>query len=748
MAKRIIISFTDNPILGTALNLGILVNDLAIIYNSGEAYMSIDYDTTDTIPNKIQLQDNLNDTINKTLAFLIANWTADFISYKRVNDTIEMLILADDITVSIGALNANISVIAELVSDNENLNLRYYFQYTNNVNDTFLCQIFKKYYLGDSLEIHGKATLEKGSVSDHLDSIRGTGLSLELEADLNVTLEDLYTQDEQDFTVKFYKNNKIIFRGFLKPDGIYQSFVRDAWVLNLDCVDGLGALSNLSFVRDNGTRFIGKEKASDIVYYCLKRTGILLPINTSINTLYDGLTPSDNLDILTKIQLNADRFFKNDSQSTGDGTLMSCEEVLKSVLDIFCACITQENGEWYIYKANEIYKNPYVLFRRYDIDNVYLGNKTINLNKVLGSQIDNFYPHHCSGNQRIEIKGGVSAFRLGYKYGFVSGLFPNSLLIHDNSLNYEGWDINETNFSYLINDPLDDSGFKITPDTTPSSPIKLLATSDSILLNKNDTFNFKVTVKANGSTRFFFRIRHGLYSMDVNGVWVLDSVSFAYIQPQIFGTEQASGGVITKTYDIPSLPLPNDGSVFVEVYVAKSGTLLQNPLNATMAEVSNLDLINTFAGDSVIGEFHTVSRTKKVSSIVKENKSVANGDNAGIVYLGAIFKEDGITPTQTWSRSGSFENYPLLRIAAEEELRIAQKPLKVFKGSAFGFMPYFSYIDINNIEGKFFPIEYSYDTKNNITDFKLLELFSAEIPDILYKFTYDYGNTVKPTIVG
>ena len=145
--------------------------------------------------------------------------------------------------------------------------------------------------------------------------------------------------------------------------------------------------------------------------------------------------------------------------------------------------------------------------------------------------------------------------------------------------------------------------------------------------------------------------------------------------------------------------------------------------------------------------------TKELTSISGDDLTITpyEGEDLILEVSGngnILFKEDGITPTQTWSRSGSFENYPLLRIAAEEELRIAQKPLKVFKGSAFGFMPYFSYIDINNIEGKFFPIEYSYDTKNNITDFKLLELFSAEIPDILYKFTYDYGNTVKPTIVG
>lgn len=747
MAKRIILSFTDNPIIGVGFNFGIFVNDIAVVYNSGEVYMSLNYGASDVVPNQIQLQATLTETIDKTLAFLIANWSADFVSYKRVNNTIEILINSDSLTFSEGGINDNITYEIVTVSENENLNLKYFFQYTNVVNDTFLCQIYKKNYLNAPIEIQGYATLEKGSVNDHLDSIRGTGLSLELEANTNLTLDDLYTQDEQEFTVKLYKNNKIIFRGFLKPDGVYQSFVRDSWILNLDCVDGLGALSNLSFVKDNGFRFVGKMKASDIIYYCLKRTGILLPINTSINILYDGLTPTDNLDILTKIKLNADRFFKKDGQSTGDGTLMSCEDVLKSVLDIFCACITQENGEWYIYKANEIYFNPYVLFRRYDINNVYIGNITLNLNKNLGSQVDNFYPHHCSGNQRIEIKGGVSAFRLGYKYGFVSGLLPNYNLVHNSSLVYNNWTINNTNISYLINDPLDDTGLKMVPDTSVGS-IKLIATSENVLLNQGDTFDFNVTLKSNGSTSFFFRVRAGLYGMNVNGEWTLDSVTFSYIQPVIFGTEESSGGIITKNYNIPSLPLPVTGSVFVEVYVVKSGTLLQNPINATMAEVHSVDLINTFSGDNIEGEFHTVSRTKKVSSIVKENKSVSNGDNSGIVYLGAIFKEDGVTPTQTWSRKGTFESYPLLRIAAEEELRISQKPLKIFKGSIFGYLPYFSYLNINNIQGKFFPVEYSYNTKTNIVDFKLLELYSAEISDISYGFTFDHGNTVKPTIVG
>jgi hypothetical protein len=43
---------------------------------------------------------------------------------------------------------------------------------------------------------------------------------------------------------------------------------------------------------------------------------------------------------------------------------MSCEEVLKSILDIFGAVITQIDGEWYIYKANEIYVSLYCIVQK------------------------------------------------------------------------------------------------------------------------------------------------------------------------------------------------------------------------------------------------------------------------------------------------------------------------------------------------------------------------------------------------
>ena len=748
MAKKIILSFLGQPQLGNGFSYNISISGTPIVYENGLSSLNVKYRAFglgNLPPNEIERQLSLSNTIDNTLSFLVNNYTYSNIFYVRKNNTIEVIINTSlPVNVSFGSFDPNITQSVLEIPETENINLKYFFQYKNIVNDEYRCEIYNKQYFGNATEIKGRATIEKGSVKDHLEPIRGTGLSLDLEASTELTLEDLYTENEQDFTVRLYKNGRVVFIGFLKPDGIYQSFTRDIWTISLDCIDGLGAIENLSFVKPNGFRFVGKMSAIDIIYNCLRRTGISLPINTSINTIYDGLVRTPNMDVLTKIKLNSDRFFRADGQNTGDGTIMSCEEVLKSILDIFCACITQENGEWYIYKPNELFLTDYPLFRKYDIRNNYTGNTTLNIGKVLGSQINNFYPYHCSGNQKIDIKGGVSAFRVNYKYGFVSGLLSNPSIIHDGNLNYAGWILNNQNISYLINDPLSFNGFKMTPDIyylDESNPIELLATSESVLLNKGNTFAFKVTLKANGGAMFYFRIRQGSYSMKQDGSWVLNNSIFPNIEIPIYSRDYRRT-IITETYETNSLPLPDTGGVFVEIYSAKS----MMPVEATSCEVSSLDLINNFVGDNVVGEFHTVERANKISTIVKENKTIFNGDNEGIVYLGAIFKENGIDTTSLWNREKEFTSKSILQISAEEELRISQKPLKKFTGSTFGYIPYLSAIKIDSISGKFMHIEYSYDTFSNISTIKSLELFASEISDLVYNKTFDYGETVKPTI--
>ncbi len=739
MAKKIIISFNSQPVIGVAFGYNILIDNVKLVYNSGVNFVDASYAATALVPQVIKLQPTLAENITNTLFTLNSFFQSNAVIYTVEGNTIVVLI--NNNTTEIQLINGiNPSLSLEILDvPIETVGLKYYLEYINIVGDKYLCNIFKKNYTGLATEIFGSVTIEKGSVKDHLDPIRGTGLTLELEANTNLTLEDLYTENEQDFTVQLYKNDVINFLGYLKPDGVFQDFVRDEWRLSLECIDGLGALKNLSFVDTNGFQFVGKYTALDIIYNCLKRSGILLNINTSINILYDGLAANNNTDILDKIYLSTERYFKKDGNTQGEGTITSCEDVLKSILEVFCAVITQKDGEWFIYKPNEIYTNSNVLFRRYNTDNNFVNIRTLNINKVLGSQIDNFYPHHSGGNQRIEIKGADSAFRIGYKYGFLNGLLANRNFIH-NINDYSPYQILSP--TSVVFDASTNLGLRMSTFLEGGSNT-LVAKSENLNLNSGDSFSFNINITAaNELIKFPFRVRLGSYYMNDRGEWSLTPVFITY-RIGILSTLQTSR-IVTNSFVLNSLPLPVNGVLNVEVY--RPNRVTSN--NTAYGIINSLDIVNTFAGNNIVGEFHTVQRAVKISSLVKDNKEVLNGDNVGIVYNGAIFKEDQTTLTSSWNRKGIIGSYKLLQISAEEELRISQKPTKIFTGDAYGFIDYLSLININNVGTKFMPIEWSYDTKSNICRLKSLGLFADEISDIDYKYTLDYGETVKPTIKG
>jgi len=237
------------------------------------------------------------------------------------------------------------------------------------------------------------------------------------------------------------------------------------------------------------------------------------------------------------------------------------------------------------------------------------------------------------------------------------------------------------------------------------------------------------------------KIQHGIYYLDyapkndqtpiedtLNATWSTDSSKFF-----IFNLFDKVGEL---TIQLPKIIIDSNLTVGI-VLCANLGA------NSTTL-IKSLDIIPTQNENVIEGEFHTVERGNRVSSIVKETQTVYNGDNAGTVYLGAIYDENQL-PTALWSRKNSSDKFPILRIAAEEELRILQRPTKIFRGDFYGYIPYLSFININNI-GSFMPIEWSYNTATNVTSCKQLELFVAEINDIVYSQTFDYGETVKPTI--
>lgn len=734
--RKITIEFTGNPTVGNAFSYNILIGGVNLVYPNTLDTLNLDYVSGANVAyTSIGIKSTMTLTIDATLNFLQTYFTHPNITYSRVDDNIEVLINIESVTITYpDDANDEVLISDAAYDPNLDLKLKYFIEWKDPECIDYLVRIYKKGYTGTATQVFGYGTLQYGSVDDNLTPIRGNGLNLNLEADTTLTLEDLYTEEENQFTVKMYRKNKLLFDGFLKPDGVYQSFVYDRWILNMTCIDGLGILKDLAFVQSTGFHWTGKQKVIDIIYNCLNRTNLSMNINTSVNIYYNGLTASDTLDPFTQVYLSVDRFVKNDND-----TIMDCQDVLKSVLNLFNANICQVDGQWYIYRANELYDNPIVKFRQYSkTNNSYIQLNSKNLSFSLGSQIDNYYPHHAGGNQQIQIKGSVSAARINYKYGFLKSLNTNPNLNHTGTT-YPGWTV--INAPYIIIDPLKTQGLisALVPQSGLSTPIYPIMYSDDVALNTGDTLKIVLRGRLTNpgpksKAKFLVTLTNSssqITYLKSDGTWTA-TLSYIYLE-------------INPSFDvtIQSLALPDTGNVSMTIYQAEQLLSGSSNYELTYADIQNSA---TAASTGAIGEFHTVQRQNRPSSISTDTTEIYNGDSASLIYEGAVWKVDQTTPTSLWFRRGKTESKPILRIAGEDNLRMAQKPAKVFSGDIYGYMPYLSVISINNVSGLFMPIEWSFDAKSNVTSVKLLEAFNDELNDIDYKYTLDYGSTVKPTI--
>ena len=626
--------------------------------------------------------------------------------------------------------------------------LKYFIDFDDIEDINHRVEISNDDYVGDPIEITGNIIYSYPEINDILQPVRGSGLTLDLDASINQNFTDFVGASEFSFSVVYERNSTIEFRGFIKPEGVFQSYVEDNWIISINCVDGLDYLKNLAYV-DSTTfvPFTGNQSAIEIISNCLKRTGVLQDIYVDINILYTGYVGNN---ILSNVFFNSDRFQKED-----ESTIMNCDEVLKSILDIFTASIVQQQGAWWIFKPNQItFGNNDPIFSTYDFDGSLTGSFQYDIFQDLGSQIDSFYPHWANANQRISYKNSIGAYRINYKYGFVKSFISNILLQSISDVNIPEYTINDGSF---LTFPADRFGVIIN---SLSDGADLVLTSDSSLISTGDKIEFKTRftteIESDCSYAVFAIVLTGgvdTYYLQTDGSWTT-----AFTQLRIFnGTPNGNaippeqpfvGTGAELQYINTSQEAPESGDIEVQIYTG--GIFTPGGDNAGTVIINEVSLSPIPLENNIVGEFHTVQRSE-VSSKIENNKEVFNGDTPSDVYIGTIYQSDGTTPTETWYREGEVEAKPILQIMGEETLRMYQLPSAVFDGDIYGYFNYLSSFIINKypIEDQtFLPLKMIHDVKQNISTLKLKQMYSDELEDIEYAKTFDYGQTVKPTIVG
>ena len=750
MAKKIIIQFNDQPsTTSTGFIYNIQVNTIDITYSNGKNFCRIDWINAGATPTEdyqVNLGTTLDLTIQNTLSFLQQNYQNYIIDYNIVGQTIEVTAQADCI-ISIDPVINDFIEITTIDIEPANENLKYYIIF-----DDYTLNIYKKNYLGSATEIFGTFTLKKSSVETILTPIRGTGLDLQLEANQALTYDEFLLEDEFTFKVELLKNTDLIYKGYVKPDGCQQSFIADIWYVNIETVDGLGLLKDLSFVQSNGLRFTGKLSIYDVIKGCLDRTRLTMDVLTSIDLEYVGYTGTN---VIKDVYVNSERFIKQQQ----DEVIMDCNEVLTSMLNLMSTVITQQDGKWFIYRPNDL-ESGIATFTNQTNDTTQL----YNFNATLGSQINNFYPHHCGSDQQIEVRGAISAYRLNYKYGFLDGYIKNTNLSHNDEMVYTDWTTNpdlpievtdtgtypEAPYIGLeiINNPLNSSGLELAVrEGVPFLTEVLTSTSFTGLQGRSLIFRFKAsTIRTVHYFNIQVKTSDGYYLSNDNE-WVTDSNAHIILKCGNVGFTEY---FITHERLMPPLNADCDITVVIcspTIYVLDPSSPFYYLTKKGLSKVSYVQILdNTYKESGIVGEFHTVSRKNPPSSITKENQVVYNGDGE-IILIGSIYTDDLETPTEFWTRKNKAENLSLLGISAMDDLRIQSAPIKLFSGSIFGEIKYMSVVTIDGISGKFMPIHYDYDYKTNISQVKLLQFYTSDLGDIDYVISPDYGNdTIKPTI--
>ena len=631
------------------------------------------------------------------------------------------------------------------------MGLKYQIEYPDVKGVAHRVEIYDDSYSAKILKPNGVVFFDYAETDDPLEPIRGAGLRIELDADETFDFSDLYSEEQQTFKVIYKRNLVTLFTGWVNPEGWYEDFVNNKWKVSFDCVDGLSFLKDLSFVdNDTGAPFTGTTTQLDIIATALLRTGLEQNINVDIQIYYTGLSTGC---ILENVYARLNRYIRDDK-----GTIMSCEEVIKDVIEPYGACLTSHEGEWYIYKPNQIFSSKTMTWHRYS----YLGisllpeTKTFDIDFALGSETDDFYPHHCSGNQSISFKNSIAIFRINYKYGDSKSLIGNSYFEGTNPLT--DWTTLNTLISTDVGDAVglefNNPGVTFSGPLATVNPVRTAMLSTEIVgITTEDLikYRYKAICDLPSGVEWQMNWRYAVYSTtaaDGNPIYMNGAGQWTNSSPRTINTTFRGGEItIELAMDAP----PQDGKIKLILYSAETedfgGGLPPVGFKIKLTEFSfERSEENT---NPLEGEFHTVQRIDKPSRQVKDVKEVYTGDSATDLYIGTLYKADGNTPTTSWYRTGVTEVKPILQIMGEETLRLSASISRVFSGDVYGYFSYLSRVTINNFTGLIFmPVKYSYDTKNNIISAEFRQIYGSELTDdIDYKLTYDYGTTVKPTIL-
>ena len=180
----------------------------------------------------------------------------------------------------------------------------------------------------------GRAPVIKRENNGH---IYGTSCELYAECLIDGEFSQLYTSDAYEFRVAVYRNDSLLWMGFVSPELYSEPDVAPPYDVQIIATDGLGELKNFKFEKR------GVASMLSHINYLMGKTGIGMALNIVSELRYvddAGVASADKGVLDFKINLD------HEEGST-------CYDVLQNLLSSINANITQYNGRYLIFRETD-----------------------------------------------------------------------------------------------------------------------------------------------------------------------------------------------------------------------------------------------------------------------------------------------------------------------------------------------------------------------------------------------------------
>lgn len=630
------------------------------------------------------------------------------------------------------------------------------------------------------IEINGRCDLSYQDKKDLTEPIVSATLKMKLDASLDLTLEDLYSEKEKTFKVEMIKGGTTVFSGFILPDGIWADFVQDKWKLDITATCGLSSLKNIAFAQENSTgdnlvNFFGRMKAIEIISNCLQKTGLNLPIYVNCQIAYVGWVGNN---ILSSTYLSVERYFQNENEP------MDCDAVLRSVMQIFGLTICQHKNRWYVYRAKDL-TNPNPLTSdtqtlRFAVFNgaTFQENVDLTFGDNIGSNINGAEKFHCNANQKITISPSVQAYQISYQFGESKNVLSNGKLISQgtvvdgvNTINIPGWRVpippdgaNKVRKGFYTDL---DNGIRsvLYPSDNPTPIPVLIELWQSISVKMDSNAVLRINYRNNGLPsrfmRFSFGITNGTTTMWFR-TWDNTWVNFQEVNRiwNVIGSGVPPIGAGEAVFELTHT-IPMDGDLILQIFRE-----FDDDLGNASFGIQSVSYFPTSQGN-IKSKDYIARKNSSTSSAIKNSTTVYNGDSENELFVGTIYKSDSDTPTKYWSRyyidtMGNIVSYgeskELLEIISAEALFVAPRPMTEFEGDFKGYIDYINFVTIDSfnkaygaeeVSKLFHFMKWTYSFDDDVTKMFVREIEESNLDSNLYnvKIYENFGNEAKVTIV-